>query len=276
MPLEFPISLLPELAFLLGAGLVAGFVAGLFGVGGGTVTVPVLFYWFLHMDVPTDVAMHVAIATSLATIIATSLAASQAYAKRGSIDHAMLKRWGPFIAAGSIVGAALAAVVSGAMLRGVFGGFLLSLAVYMLVGPYGYVLSKRLPSMPWQRLMAGFIGTLSSLAGIGGGAVSVPVMTLYNVPMQKAAGTSSAFGIIIAIPGVIGFIVSGWQHAGLPALSLGYVNLLALAVLLPATAIMAPVGANIAHGLNKELLRRMFGVLLTVVAGKMLWSLVHP
>lgn len=268
-------SFLPELIILLGAGLVAGFVAGLFGVGGGTVAVPVLFYWFLHMNVPTDVAMHVAIATSLATIIATSLASSRAHEKRGSVDHAMLKRWGPFIAGGSVIGAAFAAIVSGAILRGVFGGLLLSLAIYMLLGPYGHTLQKRLPSEPWQRVIAGLIGIVSSLAGIGGGAVSVPVMTLYNVPMPKAAGTSSAFGVIIAVPGVIGFIVSGWQNAGLPAFSLGYVNLLALAVLLPATAIMAPVGANIAHGLNKELLRRMFGVFLAVVAGKMLWSLVH-
>lgn len=276
MQLDSLLAFLPQLALLLGAGLVAGFVAGLFGVGGGTVTVPVLFYWFLHMNVPSDTAMHVAVATSLATIIATSIASSRAHERRGAIDRRILDHWAPFIAVGSIVGAALAAVVSGAVLRGLFGGFLLGLAIYMLVGPYGHVLGKRLPSVPWQRLMAGFIGTLSSLAGIGGGAVSVPVMTLYNVPMQKAAGTSSAFGVIIAIPGVIGFIVSGWEHAGLPVFSLGYVNLLALAVLLPTTAIMAPVGANIAHGLNKELLRRMFGVFLTVVAVKMLWSLGHP
>lgn len=273
---EFLLSSLPELLLLIGAGLVAGFVAGLFGVGGGTVTVPVLFYLFLHMDVRADVAMHVAIATSLATIIATSLAASQAYAKRGSIDQAMLIRWGPFIAAGSIVGAAFAAIVSGAILRGVFGGLLLSLAIYMLFGSYGHILQKRLPSEPWQRVIAGLIGIVSSLAGMGGGAVSVPIMTLYNVPVQKAAGTSSAFGVIIAIPAVLAFILSGWENAGLPAFSLGYVNLLALCVLLPATAVMAPLGASVAHRLNKDLLRRMFGVFLSVVAGMMLWSLVHP
>lgn len=276
MQLDFLVSFLPEFAFLLGAGLVAGFVSGLFGIGGGTVTVPVLFYWFLHMDVPADVAMHVAVATSLATIIATSLASSQAYEKRGSIDHVMLKRWAPFMAAGSIIGAALAVVLSGAILRGIFGSFLLGLAIYMLFGPYGHMLQKRLPSDTWQRVIAGLIGIVSSLAGIGGGAVSVPVMTLYNVPMQKAAGTSSAFGVIIAIPAVLAFILSGWENASLPAFSLGYVNLLALSVLLPATAVMAPLGAIVAHRLNKDLLRRMFGVFLSVVAGKMLWGLVYP
>ncbi len=274
--LDFLISLLPHLSFLIGAGLVAGFVAGLFGVGGGTVTVPVLFYWFLHMQVPSDVAMHTAVATSLATIIATSLASSRAYERRGSIDHVMLRRWAPFIAVGSIVGAALAAVLSGAVLRGIFGGFLLSLAIYMLFGSYGRMLQNRLPSKPWQRLIAGLIGTLSSLAGIGGGAVSVPVMTFYNVPMQMAAGTSSAFGVIIAVPAVVGLVLIGWDHASLPAFSVGYVNLLALAVLLPATAIMAPIGAGLAQGLSKRLLRRMFGVFLTAVASKMLWGLVFP
>ncbi len=267
---------LPDLAMLVAAGTVAGFIAGLFGVGGGTVTVPVLYYWFTHMGISQDVAMHVSIATSLATIIATSLSSSRAHEKRGSVDQDILKIWGPFIGGGSVLGALLAAQMSGDTLRLVFGSFLILISFYMLMGKHGKVIRDSLPIANIQRAIAAFIGTFSSLVGVGGGALSVPTLAAYNVPMQRAVGTSSAFGVIIALPGAAGYILSGWGHEGLPPYSLGFVNLMGLAVLLPTTALLAPVGAKVAHFLSREVLRRIFGAFLLFIAGKMLYGvLIH-
>jgi uncharacterized protein len=270
------IQYLPDIALLLAAGCVAGFIAGLFGVGGGTVTVPVLFYWFTHMHASPDVAMHIAVGTSLATIIATSLASSRAHEKRGSVDHDLLKIWGPPIAVGSILGGLLAGYISGTSMRFIFGGFLIFVALYMLLGKEGKVLRQTLPSNNVQRFIASLIGTLSSVVGIGGGAFVVPTLTSCNTPIQRAVGTSSALGVVIAIPGAIGFIIGGWGHEGLPPFSLGYVSLMALVVLLPTTALLAPVGAKVAHRLSRETLRRVFGAFLLFIAGKMLWGVLMP
>jgi uncharacterized membrane protein YfcA len=270
------LSYLPDVAFLLVAGTVAGFIAGLFGVGGGTVTVPVLFYWFLHMKVPADIAMHTAVATSLATIIPTSLASARAHNLKGSLDRDLLKTWMPYIAVGSVFGVTLAAFLSGYALRGVFGGFLILVALYMLLGREGVVLRAHLPSLRSQKLFAVFAGGISSVVGVGGGAVSVPYMTLYGIPMQRAIGTASAIGMIIAIPGTLGFILSGWGQVALPPFSLGYVNMLGFMVMLPATILMAPVGAKLAHKLSRQLLRRTFGAFILFVAAKMLWGLLSP
>lgn len=268
------IQYLPDLGMLIVAGTFAGFIAGLFGVGGGTITVPVLFYWFSHMNISSDVSMHVSVATSLATIIATSLASSRAHEKRGSVDHDILKLWGPFIGAGSVVGALIAGFMSGISMRLVFGSFLILIACYMLFGKDGKVIRQALPMPNWQRFIAAFIGTFSSIVGVGGGALAVPTLAACNVPMQRSVGTSSAFGVIVAIPGAIGFIISGWGHEGLPPYSLGYVSLMGLLVLLPTTALLAPVGAKVAHKLSRQLLRRIFGAFLLFIAGKMLYGVL--
>ncbi len=267
-------AMLPDLLLLAGAGLIAGFVAGLFGVGGGTVTVPVLFHWFLLMGASENSAMHVAVGTSLATIIATSLSSMRAHNKKGAVDMEIIRNWGPFVAGGACLGVFLASLFSGDTMRGIFGGFLLCIAFYMLTTREGKVAFTELPRLAIQRTIAGVIGAISSLVGVGGGAMSVPALSLYGVPLPKAVGTSSAFGMMIAVPGVIGFILSGWGKFGLPAMSLGYVNLLGLAVLLPTTALMAPIGAQAAHKLSRPKLRLVFSLFLTFVAVKMLWNLL--
>lgn len=268
--------LLYDLIVLTVSGLLAGFIAGLFGVGGGTVTVPILFHWFLHMGVSDDVAMHAAVGTSLATIISTSLSSSRAHYKKGSIDGNILYLWAPFIALGAVVGVVLAAFASGVIMRSVFGSFLLLIALYMLFTREGKVLFPSLPGYNGQRAMAGGIGALSSLVGVGGGAISVPIMSLCGVPLRMAVGTSSAFGMMVAIPGTIGFIISGWNVQGLPPYSFGYLSLLGLLVLLPTTAFTAPLGAKAAHKLSRSFLRFSFAIFLTFVAGKMLWGVLFP
>ncbi len=270
------VQYLPDIAMLVAAGSVAGFIAGLFGVGGGTVTVPVLYFWLSHMRISPDVAMRVSVATSLATIIVTSLSTSRAYEKSGSVDYDILKRWWPFIGGGSVLGSFIAGMMSGDTMRLFFGGFLLFIAGYMLVGKTGNVLRDRLPNLNMQRVIAAFIGLFSSIVGVGGGSLIVPMLSAYNVPMQRAVGTSSAFGMVIAIPAAIGFIISGWGHEGLPPYSLGYVSVMGLLVLIPMTAILAPVGAKVAHALSRDLLRRIFGVFLLLIASKMLCDvLIH-
>lgn len=268
------VQYLPDLAMLVCAGMVGGFIAGLFGVGGGTITVPVLFYWFTHMGISPEIAMHVSVGTSLATIIATSLSSSRAHEKRGSVDHEILNVWGPAIAIGAVMGALIAGMMSGTSMRLAFGGFLIFVALYMLIGKDGAVLRQSLPSVWWQRFISWFIGTFSSIVGVGGGALSVPTLAACNVPMQRAVGTSSAFGVIIALPGAAGFIISGWGHEGLPPYSLGFVNLMALVVLLPTTALLAPVGAKVAHYLSRQVLRRIFGAFLLFIASKMLYGVL--
>lgn len=265
---------LSDLLMLVFAGLAAGFIAGLFGVGGGTVTVPILFHWYEHMGVASGTAMHVAVATSLATIITTSLASSKAHRKNNAIDEAILYIWGPFIVLGSIIGVVLATIVSGDAMRGIFGFFLITIALYMLFSREGKAVFHGLPGYWVQRVLATFIGALSSLVGVGGGAISVPVMSVLGVNLRYAVGTSSTFGFLIAIPGTIGFIFSGMGAEGLPPYTLGYVSLLGLLGLLPTTAITAPLGARLAHKLNRSVLRRIFALFLTFISAKMLWGLL--
>jgi uncharacterized membrane protein YfcA len=262
----------PDLLALVGAGMVAGLIAGLFGVGGGTITVPILYHWFLHIGASPDAAMHTAVGSSLATIIATSTASARAHEKKGSVDHAIVKDWSPAVAIGSILGVLLAWVMSGDAMRGVFGIFLLSIAGYMLATKESTVVYNGLPKGAAGKGIAGFIGLVSSLVGIGGGSMSVPVMTLCGIPMQRAVGTASAFGAVIAIPGTIGFIITGWHAVNLPPFSFGYINLMGLAVLFPVTALTAPLGAKLAHKLNRAMLRRIFSVFLAFIALKMLWG----
>jgi uncharacterized membrane protein YfcA len=258
---------------LIGAGLVAGLIAGLFGVGGGTITVPILFLWFSHIGVSSNHAMHAAVATSLATIIATSASSMNAHRKRGSVDEAIVKDWSPYIGIGSVLGVGLAAIMSGAEMRAIFGTFLAAIALYMLCTKETTVLYNGMPKGAAKVASTGFIGIVSSLVGIGGGSMVVPMMTLGGVPMQRAVGTASAFGMVIAIPGTIVNIVAGWNETGLPPLSLGYVNLLSLAILLPVTALTAPLGAKLAHKLDRAMLRRIFSVFLLFISLKMLWGL---
>jgi uncharacterized membrane protein YfcA len=270
-------TFLTDVIILTISGLLAGFVAGLFGVGGGTITVPILFHWYIHMGgVSDDVAMHVAVGTSLATIITTSYSSSRAHRQKGSVDDQLLYIWAPFICLGSILGVILAAQFSGAALRGTFGFFLLAIAIYMLFTPEGKTMFGKLPTLWLQRAIAGSIGTLSSLVGIGGGAISVPVMSLFGVPLRMAVGTSSAFGMLIAIPGTIGFVISGLGTEGLPPYTLGYVSFLGLLVLLPTSAFTAPIGARLAHKMDRTFLRKIFSLFLTFVSAKMLWGLLVP
>jgi uncharacterized membrane protein YfcA len=264
----------PELVWfalgLVASGLFAGFVGGLFGIGGGAVVVPALYLIFSAFGVDEGVRMHVAIGTSLSTIIATSWRSLATHMKAGAVDFDVLKTWGPWIMVGALAGAAVAGFASTAALLIVFGAGLLAIAAQMGLGSPNWRLLRDLPTGAARAVTAGAIGLFSALMGIGGGAFGVTVMTLCGRPIHQAVATASGFGAAIALPAALGYVFAGWGREGLPPWSLGFVSLPGFLVLAALTAATAPVGARLAHRLPQQSLKRAFAVFLALIALNML------
>lgn len=268
---DLPI-LLALFAGLVATGAVGGLLAGLLGVGGGIVIVPALFWVLTALDFPSGIASHLAVATSLATIISTSLSSMRAHSKRGTVDLDLLKLWGPAVVVGALIGGGLSKVISGEGLRLVFGSVAILVAINMAI-PKTLVVADHLPgSKIVNRAIASAIGLVSSLMGIGGGTLSVPTLSAFSFPVHRAVGTASAMGLLIAVPGVLGFIWSGWSVPARPPLSLGYVNLAAVAIIAPVSYMMAPFGARLAHALNARVLKSAFAAFLLITALRMILS----
>ncbi len=256
---------------LAAAGIFAGLIAGMFGIGGGSVIVPTLFFLFEATGHGAQ-AMHVAVATSLATIILTSARSVQAHHRHGAVDWAILRGWTPWIMLGAVLGMGLAGLMSKDVLLGAFGALLVLLALQLFFGRPEWRLAAQPPGgLPRAGLGTG-VGALSAIMGIGGGTFGVTLMTLCGVPIHRAVATAAGWGIAIGLPGALAAILIGLGREGLPPGSLGLVNLPAFAVISVFTVLMAPVGAQVAHRLNAERLRRLFAILLTLVAGRMLWQ----
>jgi uncharacterized protein len=264
-----PAQLLLLAALLLAAGAVAGVTAGLLGVGGGIVLVPVLWNLFASLGVDEGIRMHIAVATSLTTIIATSASSVRAHHKRGAVDFALLRGWGPWIFIGVLIGTGIAGYVRGALLTRVFGSVALVVSLYMGFARPEWRLADRLPHGAPRALLASIIGAISAMMGIGGGTLSVPILSLFGYPMHRAVGTAAAVGFIIGIPGAIGFMLTGWTVPNLPPFSVGYVSLLGFALIFPTSTLLAPHGARLAHGLDTRRLKRVFAVFLGVTAIRM-------
>lgn len=254
------------LVAMIAAGVVGGFIAGLLGVGGGIVIVPVLHEILTFLSLDPEIRMHVAVGTSLATIVATSIRSMHAHYQRRSVDTALLRAWAIPICAGVIVAIFIAGFVDSSVLKLVFAAVAALVACYMAFAPAGLTLGRRLPGQPGHALIGAGIGGFSTLMGIGGGTLTVPVLTLYNVPIRLAVGTAAAIGLIIAVPGTVGFIINGWGHPSLPPGSLGYVNLFGFAAIIPATLLLAPVGAAVAHRVGGGVLRMAFAAFLFVTS----------
>ncbi|WGF90114.1 sulfite exporter TauE/SafE family protein [Marinivivus vitaminiproducens] len=267
-------TLLPWLFAMLATGVLAGLIAGLLGVGGGIVIVPVLYQILTAMDVDDDMRMHVAVATSLAIIIPTSVMSARAHHQRGSVDLALVKRWAAFLLIGVALGTLLAIVLSGETMTLVFAAVALLVAVQMVIKPDGMVWSDHLPSVPVQGLIATVIGSVSTLMGIGGGSLSVPTLGGYGFPIRRAVGTSAALGAIIALPGALGFVLSGLGQPDRPPFSLGYVNLLGFALIFPTTMLLSPWGARLAHSIPPRMLRIAFALFLGVTAARLFYQVL--
>lgn len=256
---------------LAGAGLLAGLVAGLFGIGGGIVIVPVLFYLFTELGYGEH-AIHIAIATSLATIVATSLRSVMAHHKRGAVDWSVVWQWSPWIVLGTLVGSQIAARLPGRELTIFFGGVLLLLSLQIGLGRPSWKLASDLPKGPPRWGLGGLIGALSATLGIGGGTMGVSLMTLCGRTIHQSVATAAGFGVAIGLPGSLGYVLAGWEVESLPVGSAGYVNLIAFALLSVFTVSMAPVGASLAHNLPANTLKRVFAVCLALIAVKMVYD----
>ncbi|MHA3915995.1 sulfite exporter TauE/SafE family protein [Halovulum sp. GXIMD14793] len=274
--MEYDTGLLIALALGLAAtGSVAGVLAGLLGVGGGIVIVPVLFQLFDFLEISPSVAMHLAVGTSLATIIPTSISSARSHHARGAIDISLLRRWAPTIFLGALAGGVLSKYLDGTVLTEIFGGIALIVSINMVL-PRPPVLAESLPeNRPANAAISGGIGGFSALMGIGGGTLSVPILTLFSFPVHRAVGTASAFGLVIAVPAVCGFIWAGWGAPDRPPLSLGYVNLAAAVVIFTLSVVTAPLGARLAHAINPRHLRLAFAVFLGLTALRMLWKVLN-
>lgn len=264
----------PELIWfglgLIVAGLAAGFVGGLFGIGGGIVIVPALYFVFTALGVDEAVRMHVAVGTSLSTIIATSWRSLSAHTKAGAVDFTVLRSWTPWISFGALLGAVAAGFANTEALLVIFGGGLLLIAAQMGLASPNWRVFSELPRGIARALIAGALGLLSAMMGIGGGAIGVTVMTLCGRPIHQAVATASGFGAAIAVPAAIGYAIVGWGHAGLPPWSLGFVNIAGFVFLALLTMITAPIGARLAHNLPQLTLKRAFAVVLAIIALNML------
>lgn len=255
----------------LSVGAVAGVLAGLLGIGGGLVIVPMLTYVFSAQGLAPDYILHMALGTSLASILFTSLSSMKSHHDRGAVIWPVVLRITPGIMVGTFTGSWIASLLSTDFLKGFFGCFLLYVATQMLMGIKPKP-TRDIPGTAGIFVSGNIIGIFSSLVGIGGGTLSVPFLAWCNTQIHKAIGTSAAIGFPIAIAGTLGYVVNGLNVQGLPEWSLGFVNLGALAGIVAASVLTAPIGVRLAHSLPIDKLKRIFAVLLYVVGTKMLIS----
>ncbi|MCG6976577.1 MAG: sulfite exporter TauE/SafE family protein [Acidiferrobacterales bacterium] len=259
-----------ELLILLVMGAIAGTLAGLLGIGGGIIIVPVLALFYANQGISADVLMHVAIGTSLATIVITSLSSIRTHQQHNAINWPVFRQITPGILLGAFLGAIVARYISGHDLRLIFGIFMLFVAAQMIFGnttkPH-----RHLPKTPGMLVAGTAIGLMSSLMGVGGGSMSVPFLTWCNVAIRNAVATSAAIGLPIAVAGTFGFIVTGWSMEHRPVMSLGYVNIPAFFSIVVASTLFAPVGARITHRIPPQRLRQFFGLFLLILSIKVLY-----
>ena len=261
-------------AALLAAGAVTGLLAGVFGVGGGAVVVPVLYWVFGMLHVPETVRMPLCVGTSLAVIIPTSIRSFQAHRAKGAVDLSILKAWAVPVVIGVILGSLVARYAPPNLFKLVFVFVATLSAIRLLFGKDSWRLQGELKDGPLMRAFGGLIGLLSVLMGIGGGQLSNLFMSLYGRPIHQAVATSSGLGVLISIPGALGAIYAGWpKMAELPPLSLGFVSVIAVLVMMPTSICTAPIGARLAHRLSKRGLETGFGIFLLLVSARFVWSL---
>jgi uncharacterized protein len=262
-------------AAVAAAGVVTGILAGLFGVGGGAVIVPVLFEVFRLLGVSDEVRMQLCVGTSMAIIVPTALRSYQAHRATGLVIPNVVRRWAVPTIAGVALGSVAAAFAPGGVFEAAFvliAGFI---ATRLLLGGENWVLGRDLPGRAAMRGYGFLIGLASSLMGISGGSLATMVLTIYGKPIHQAVATSAGIGVPITIAGALGYVLAGLPHQpALPALSLGFVSLIGVALIAPISSWVAPMGARLAHALPRRRLEIGFGIFLVVAAARFVVSLV--
>jgi uncharacterized protein len=282
-PVGLDLTELVQLAFLLVAvGALSGFLAGLFGIGGGAILVPVFYECFRLAGVPLDVRMPLCIGTSLAIIIPTSIRSWRAHYLRGAVDTDILKTWWLPVLAGVIAGSIVARYAPERLFKIVFVMVAWSAAARLLLSRATWKFGDDLPHGPLMRIYGFFVGLLSTLMGIGGGLFANLLMTFYGRPIHQAVATSSALAVLISIPGALGYVYAGWpaaaRHPEIIALqlpfALGYVSLIGAVLVMPTSLLTAPLGVRAAHALSKRSLEIAFGCYLFIVGSRFVISLL--
>ena len=256
------------------SGAVAGLLAGLFGIGGGAIIVPVMYQFLGVLGIDEAVRMHISVGTSLGIILPTSIRSFQAHRAHGAVDMTLLKSWLVPMPAGVIAATLVAAYVSGAQLRGVFAVIAVLIGLRLIFNRESWRLAGELPGGFIRATCGALIGFFSTLMGVGGGVMATTFMTLYGRPMHQAVATAAGTGALIAIPGVIGYAWAGWGVPGLPPFSIGYVNVLGIFLVIPITVYVAPGGVRIAHIMSKRQLEVSFGFFMLLVALRFALSLL--
>ena len=262
-------EILPLIALLASLGAVAGFLAGLLGVGGGIILVPGLYavFTFLQPNMGFDVThlMHVSVGTSLAIIIPTGFSSALAHHKRGSVDFSMVKMIGGGIIVGVIFSTWVVQGLDAMSMKMIFASAILVMAIIMIANPARFQISTEEPKQPFSSLAGFVIGGLSTLIGIGGATLSVPYLSLHGVPMHRAVGSASALGLVIAVPAAVGFMIIGSEQNNLPPFSVGYVNFMAWIAIIPVSVSVAPLGVRVAHKISVKRLKVTFAIFMVVV-----------
>ncbi|MWB78517.1 TSUP family transporter [Pseudooceanicola sp. 216_PA32_1] len=265
-----PGLLLTMLVLLMAIGALAGVLAGLLGVGGGIVLVPAFFYAFQTLGYGGPNLMQICLATSLATIVVTSLRSLSSHNRKGAVDWDILRAWLPGIVVGAILGMLTATALRSSALQVLFGCLGIVVGLYLAFGRVEWRIAENMPKGWRLALLSPLLGFLSVLMGIGGGSFGVPTMTLFGRPIHRAVATAAGFGVIIAVPSVIGFLLYSPENQVLPPFTVGAVNLPAFAVVIAMTLITAPLGVRLAHATDPKPLRRIFAAFLLLVALNML------
>ncbi|MDH7796285.1 putative membrane protein YfcA [Beijerinckia sp. GAS462] len=261
------------IAGMIVAGAITGLLAGVFGVGGGAVIVPVLYEIFRILGVADEVRMPLTIGTSLAIIIPTSIASFRSHKARGQVDMSVLRVWAVPVVLGTILGALAARWVPSGVFKIVFI-VVAGLSAIRLLSGFPFRLGNDFPKGFLMRVYGFITGVLSALMGIGGGQISSMFMTLYNRPIHQAISTSAGMGVLIAIPGAIGYAIAGYDKPGLPPFAIGYVSLIGIVLLAPISVLTAPLGVKLAHAMSKRTLEISFGLFLLIVSARFVVSLV--
>jgi uncharacterized membrane protein YfcA len=271
---DLPASELAVFALAIAAsGIVSGLLAGILGIGGGAVVVPVFYQVFGLIGVDEAVRMHVSVGSSLAIIVPISIRSFSGHYARGAVDMELLRSFVFAVPAGVVLAALTAAHISSAGLRFIFAVIVLIIGLRMLFNRETWRLGTQIPGNPVRSIVGVLIGFLSTLMGIGGGVMNNTFMSLFGRPIHQSIATSSGVGVLIAIPGTIGYVWAGWGDARLPVLSTGFINWIAVALVIPIAIIATPYGVRIAHALKKRQLEIAFGLFCMVVSARFFISL---